>query len=195
MRTPYAPEVGEFTCRWGRQLDVHPILERSAESGALSGEAVAGYVAKYTSKSVGDSGGSDYPVRSWADLASRRVSAHVRALMAVCWRLGAVAELAGLRLRTWCHMLGFRGHVLTKSRRYSTTFTELRGARAAFRSASVACGEVVTVSAWRFVGAGHSPGEAELARGVWLDRVEARWALAAEADRGGGGGWWVGRGG
>ncbi|RBM19126.1 plasmid replication initiator protein [Streptomyces sp. PT12] len=194
VRTPYAPEVGALTCRWGRQLDVHPILDQSAADGALSGEAVAGYVAKYTSKSVGDSGGSDHPVRSWADLVSRRVSGHVRALMAACWRLGAVAELAGLRLRTWCHMLGFRGHVLTKSRRYSTTYTALRGARAAFRSAPAVGGNTVTVSSWRFVGAGHSPGEAEFARGVWLDRMQAR-ALAAEAERGGGGGWWVGRGG
>jgi Phosphatidylethanolamine-binding protein len=29
-------------------------------------------------------------------------------------------------LRAWAHMLGFRGHWSTKSRRYSTTFTVLR---------------------------------------------------------------------
>ena len=28
-----------------------------------------------------------------------------------------------LRLRPWAHMLGFRGHFSTKSRRYSTTLT------------------------------------------------------------------------
>jgi hypothetical protein len=195
VRTPYAPAVGEFTCRWGRQLDVHPIVDRSAASGSVRDEAVAAYVAKYTSKSVTAGGGSDLPVRSWADLVSRRVSPHVRALMAACWRLGAVPELTGLRLRAWCHMLGFRGHVLTKSRRYSTTYTALRDARARFRAGPAPSGETVTVSSWRFVGAGHSPGEAEFARGVWLDQVAVRWALAVEAERGGGRGWWAGRGG
>ena len=33
-----------------------------------------------------------------------------------------------LNLRRWAHMLGFRGHFLTKSRAYSTTFTAIRAA-------------------------------------------------------------------
>jgi hypothetical protein len=37
------------------------------------------------------------------------------------------------RLRRWAHMLGFGGHFLTKARRYSTTFGELRAARIAYR--------------------------------------------------------------
>jgi hypothetical protein len=42
-----------------------------------------------------------------------------------------LAERAGLRnLGRWVHMLGFRGHFVTKSRRYSTTLGELRAARA-----------------------------------------------------------------
>ena len=37
------------------------------------------------------------------------------------------------RLRAWAHMLGFGGHFLTKSRRYSTTFAERRQRRADYR--------------------------------------------------------------
>jgi replication initiator protein RepSA len=39
------------------------------------------------------------------------------------------------RLRRWAHMLGFGGHFLTKARRYSTTFTHLRGIRVEHRRA------------------------------------------------------------
>jgi hypothetical protein len=36
-------------------------------------------------------------------------------------------------LRRWAHMLGFGGHFLTKARRYSTTFGQLREARTVYR--------------------------------------------------------------
>jgi hypothetical protein len=39
------------------------------------------------------------------------------------------------RLWAWAHMLGFRGHFSSKSRRYSTTLGELRQARADYRAA------------------------------------------------------------
>jgi len=39
------------------------------------------------------------------------------------------------RLRRWAHMLGFGGHFLTKSRRYSITFRILRDTRVIFRRA------------------------------------------------------------
>jgi hypothetical protein len=43
-----------------------------------------------------------------------------------------LAQLEGLRLRAWAHMLGFGGHWSTKSRRYSTTMGALRRARVTF---------------------------------------------------------------
>jgi hypothetical protein len=58
--------------------------------------------------------------------------AHVAELVWAAWELGGRPELDSLRLRAWAHMLGFRGHWSTKSRRYSTTFTVLRRARVAF---------------------------------------------------------------
>ncbi|WP_328769338.1 replication initiator [Streptomyces sp. NBC_00286] len=50
--------------------------------------------------------------------------------MRTCWRLGGLPEYASLRLRTWAHTLGHRGHVLTKSRAYSTTYAAVRAERA-----------------------------------------------------------------
>ncbi|MBB5870576.1 hypothetical protein F4553_003955 [Allocatelliglobosispora scoriae] len=46
------------------------------------------------------------------------------------------------RLRRWAHMLGFGGHFLTKARRYSVTFAELRGARVAYRRFEVSAAEL-----------------------------------------------------
>ena len=37
--------------------------------------------------------------------------------------------------RQWAHMLGYGGHFLTKSRRYSVTFGQLRAARTDYRRA------------------------------------------------------------
>jgi len=45
-----------------------------------------------------------------------------------CWLLAH--WYPNLRLAPWSHQLGYGGHWLTKSRRWSTTFTALRQARA-----------------------------------------------------------------
>lgn len=44
-------------------------------------------------------------------------------MIGTCWWLGGLAPFKSLRLRRWAHMLGYRGHFSTKSRRYSTTLT------------------------------------------------------------------------
>ena len=44
-----------------------------------------------------------------------------------------------LRLRAWAHTAGYRGHCLTKSRRFSTTFAALRGARQEWTVAEKTC--------------------------------------------------------
>jgi hypothetical protein len=50
-------------------------------------------------------------------------------MITTAWELGERDEYADLHLRRWTHMLGFRGHFLTKSRRYSSTFTAIRAER------------------------------------------------------------------
>jgi hypothetical protein len=169
VRVPSVSTVGEYAFGWGQQMDVHPV---QAFGDAMADEAVAAYVAKYVSKSAAEYGGLDHRLRSLGAIRAAAVTAHVRALMGMCWQLGGLAELAHLRLRAWAHSLGFRGHCLTKSRRYSTTYSALRAARARFRGGEDrrSAGKVV-ISAWRFVGAGHTLGEAEIAAGIAASRL------------------------
>jgi len=123
-------EPGRYA-RWGEQLDVRNITTGDDQAGELSAEQVAGYIAKYATKATeGFGSGLDRRLTEADDL--KRLDglpAHVAELVRACWELGGCPELAGLRLRAWAHMLGFRGHWSTKSRRYSTTMTALRRAR------------------------------------------------------------------
>jgi hypothetical protein len=50
-------------------------------------------------------------------------------MIQTCWDLGGDPVYAELNLRRWAHMLGYGGHFLSKSRRYSTTLTALRQVR------------------------------------------------------------------
>ncbi|MEU4999724.1 replication initiator [Streptomyces sp. NPDC021622] len=186
---PYVFGLGEHTFRWGAQLDVHAI-RRAFDDGPVTDQAVAAYVAKYVSKSVGDAGGCDRPVTSSEEIALLPVSAHTRALMGTCWRLGRLPELDHLRLRSWAHTLGYRGHALTKSRRYSTTYGELRDARTSHKGGLgqepiAGAPDVITVSAWRYVGSGHTAAQAEIAAGIAEDRAQLRAILYEERCAGG----------
>ena len=83
---------------------------------------VAGYLAKYATKSATDTEAKDSP--------------HLRRLHATARNVAARTISAdedptatyGL-LGKWAHTLGFRGHFATKSRRYSVTLGALRRAR------------------------------------------------------------------
>jgi hypothetical protein len=123
-------QVVTLTAGWGEQLDVRH-LDADDEGGELSAEQVAGYVAKYATKSTEALGVTlDHRV-SAEDLDGLELPAHVAELVRACWELGARPGLARLRLRAWAHMLGFGGHFSSKSRRYSTTLGALRRARVA----------------------------------------------------------------
>ena len=176
VRLPYVAALGEHVFRWGAQLDVHEVAA-FGDGSTVTDDAVAAYVAKYVSKSVGDAGGSDRRLRSAAEIELLPVSGHVRALMGTCWRLARLAELDDLNLRAWAHTLGFRGHALSKSRLYSTTYGELRAVRARYRGEQSELplpvgAEIVSAREWRFVGSGHSPAEAEIAAGIAEDLAE-----------------------
>jgi hypothetical protein len=167
---PAVDDQPERYARWGEQLDVHNITQAEGEAGELSAEQVAGYIAKYATKAT-ESFGLGLDRRLGADDLDRldELPAHVAELVRACWVLGGRRELEGLRLRAWAHMLGFGGHWSTKSRRYSTTFTVLRRARAAFAKRRRAKGgvpldawgrpedddQVVIVASWVYVGKGY----------------------------------------
>ncbi|MFJ3770557.1 replication initiator [Streptomyces sp. NPDC090075] len=183
VHTPYSAAVGEIVLRWGSQIDVRTLR---ANGDGPDDDAVAAYVAKYVTKGASETGaGVDYPVTTWEDVESATVSEHVRALMRTCWRLGGLPEYVPLRLRGWTHTLGYRGHILTKSRAYSTTYAALRAERA-HHMGHADTPDTVTERQWRYVGSGHSPGAALIAAGIADDLEESR-RLGWEARQEGGG--------
>ncbi len=125
------PDGTPLLVRWGSQLDIRPIRRNAAGEG--SDTAVCGYLAKYSTKAAENAGGADRRLRSAYEIGRLAVTDHARAMMATCWALGGLAQYEHLRLRAWAHMLGFRGHFLTKARRYSVTFGTLRTSRVRFK--------------------------------------------------------------
>lgn len=169
---------------FGSQVDVRTVRKarRTDDPDApLTGEQVAGYLAKYATKSAADTGVRD--------------SLHLRRLHATAQRLGAEATAAGDHtnpyrlLGRWAHTLGFRGHFSTKSRHYSVTLGRLRRARQRARVRIAAARRAGThvdlrdleaelladdtdettlvIGAWRYAGSGWADeGEAALATAV-----------------------------
>ncbi len=185
VRTPYSPAVGEHALRWGGQIDVRPLRARTEDYG-LTDDAVAAYVAKYVTKGASETAaGADWRLSSWDDIDAVPASPHVRVLMRTCWRLGGLTELEPLRLRSWAHTFGFRGHILTKSRAYSATYAALRAERAAHEGHDDVPG-ALTDASWRYLGSGHTPGAALIAAGVAEDIARAREIARGELRAGGG---------
>ncbi len=181
----------ERVLRFGRQLDARPVATTSArkqglDSESLSAEQVAGYLAKYATKTCGD---------------PEHENDHMRRLRATCRLYADAAHLREqhgcpiedktgrdvyAKLHNWVHMLGFRGHFATKSRRYSITLGRLRRARRRFAhlaAQAARTGEpldvadlearllaedddstTLVVGSWTYAGTGWpQPGDAELA--------------------------------
>jgi hypothetical protein len=172
---------GRLLARWGEQLDIRVIASGSGGEAEVSDRAVAGYIAKYATKateSFGPALDRRLGAAEVANLPALGLPAHIAGMVQAAWSLGARPELARLGLRRWAHMLGFRGHWSTRSRRYSTTFTTLRRARAEHvRRARFAGGvpldawgrpedddAAVALAHWTYAGSGYrNAGEAWLA--------------------------------
>jgi hypothetical protein len=123
---------------------------RGDDPAELSAEQVAAYLAKYATKAT-ESFGTRLDRRITADdldILDAQLPAHAAALVRACWELGSHPGLEPLRLRKWAHMLGFRGHWQTKSRRYSTTMTILRRARVAYARRRRRARDGVPLDAW-----------------------------------------------
>ena len=151
---------------WGDQVDATVVTD--AENGR---RRAAAYLAKYATKGSDEHGVLDHRLRS-GRLQDGRIPDHLRALVEMAWQLGELADADPLRLRQWAHTCGFRGHFLTKSRRYSTTFTALRDERQRWRIAQrqqdhVPDSDGIELREWTFEGSGYlSAGDACLARTV-----------------------------
>jgi Replication initiator protein, pSAM2 len=122
------PGVPALTLRFGAQTDPRPIRHHHTTGRQLTIRAVANYIAKYATKSLTAPGLPDRRLRNTAEVDELTCSAHYRQIIATAWRLGHPAA-CGDSLRRWAHMLGFGGHFMTKSGRYSVTFGQLRAAR------------------------------------------------------------------
>jgi hypothetical protein len=160
--TVAGPDGRELIIRWGSQVDIRPI-PRNANGGDADGNAVAGYLAKYATKDAGIGGGLDRRIRVKSVIERAELSDHARALMRSAWTLSP----------RWAHSLGFRGHFLTKARRYSVTFAALRGVRAEYRAQAdpwlaeiraKAIGDQVLIRrSFHYAGSGLSPTERDVA--------------------------------
>ncbi|MDP9848316.1 replication initiator [Streptosporangium lutulentum] len=168
VTVPKVPGEPTRVFRWGAQLDVRQITM----NGDLSEQAVAAYIAKYATKAAECVGTLDRRINLLDDLTALPIRDHPRRLIAECMRLGVLDELTEFRLVQWAHMLGFRGHFSTKSRRYSTTLGDLRAERADhMRGEAVSTGRlplfeedtVLITSRWDYAGQGLSAGERLLA--------------------------------
>jgi hypothetical protein len=162
--TVRAPEeLGDSYISWGEQLDVNHI----GAGQALEPGRCAGYLAKYATKATEQAGGVLHPVDREA-VDQLPVRAHVREFIRQAFELDDLVD-PERRVGRNAHNFGYRGHCLTKSRRYSTTLKELREARerhvheqllasaktpeAQRRLAEI--GRDGRVSRFTFVGAGH----------------------------------------
>jgi hypothetical protein len=114
---------------WGRQLDMRVVRDGNRTDdpdGPLAPEQVAGYLAKYATK---DANSIRPAARAPAHIARLEQTARDLAHRAARHDPGGKYRLLG----KWAHMLGFRGHFSTKSRRYSITLGRLRRARYKFQ--------------------------------------------------------------
>ena len=142
------------TLGFGAQTDTRIIRHGSQLPGtgqALDGQTVANYIAKYATKTLTAPGLPSQRLRCDGDLGHLRCTAHYRRMITTGWQLGSTRPAS--RCRAWAHMLGYGGHFLTKSRRYSVTFGQLRQARTDHRRAARPPGRPAATAT---PGAGHS---------------------------------------
>jgi uncharacterized protein YjhX (UPF0386 family) len=157
VETPAGPDL---VLRFGEQLDTQTV--NGGPAGELTPEHAARYIAKYATKSAEDFGLGDRRI-SLETLPLLNVNDHAERLVRVAWQLGEHAAYDGLR--QWVHMLGFRGHFTSKSRRYSTTLGAIRGERRAYRQRQAAeharelppdeQDTTLVVARWEFAGLGY----------------------------------------
>jgi hypothetical protein len=154
------PKGPALVLRFGTQLDTQTV--NGGPTGELTPEHAARYIAKYATKSAEDFGLGERRITP-ETLSLLDVPIHVDRLVHVAWQLGEHPAYEGLR--RWAHMIGFRGHFASKSRRYSTTLGAIRGERRAYRQRQAAeqtrelsddeQDTTLVVASWEFAGVGY----------------------------------------
>jgi hypothetical protein len=153
---------GDKTLRFGEQIDIKIITNPSGEHGndsQLSGRQIAGYLAKYVTKSVADFG---IAVRRFTSTAidHLNVTDHIRQILRTIVTISAQETYT--EIVAWIHTLGYRGHVVSKSRQFSTTLTALRERRRVWRKSQIHDGLCAVAESrirqpiWQFHRVGHN---------------------------------------
>jgi hypothetical protein len=184
--------LGDKTLRFGDQIDIKVITTPSGKHGndrQMSGRQIAGYLAKYVTKSVADFG---IAVRrlSTAAIDQLDVADHIREILRTIVTISA--EAGYTEMISWIHTLGYRGHVVSKSRQFSTTLTALRERRRAWRKSethdalsAIAASRIPQPSSWQFQRLGHvSLGDRVLVVSAARRAQEARIAARQAANEG-----------
>ncbi|MGH3428746.1 MAG: replication initiator, partial [Candidatus Dormibacteraceae bacterium] len=192
---PLHPDTGQsWLTQWGKQVDVRVVRTGLSGSDAITETHVAGYLAKYATKSTEVTGVTLRRLTAaTVDYFADPDGNHVARLVDAAWSLGRPDPLPTDSgdtvpgpfegLRRGAHQYGFAGHFSTKSQKYSTTLGRLRAARriAAVRGVNPAvatplelsdeAGEqaTVTLAEWTYQGTG------------WLTLADAALAMQAAA--------------
>jgi hypothetical protein len=182
--------------RFGAQIDAQPLTATGDTTKPGLARRVAAYLAKYTTKSVAEFGIAARRI-SPAAIGELDIPAHTRRILSTLVKLAALpgnAAMAG-----WLHTLGYRGHITTKSRRYSVTMTALRAVRHHWRTRRAETPEAVgcqsdshteqdfsraadELNDWRIDGAGHrDDGERMLVLTAALRAREYRYLARLDA--------------
>lgn len=184
---------GDITVRFGEQIDIEVIVSgarRQSNAQQISGRQIAGYLAKYVTKSVADFGIAMRRLTPGA-IEQLDVTEHVREILRTIAEISA--EQPYTDMNAWLHTLGYRGHIVSKSRQFSTTMTALRERRTEWRKSQThdallpsgggPTGEPIP---WRFQRSGHvSLGDRVLAISA-SDRARDQRIAARQAAREGG---------
>ncbi len=195
--------------RFGTQIDTQPLRSQNyaipTESdpdvgmSRTSPRRVAGYLAKYVTKSLQDFGVAAGRLSAEA-IGDLNVTDHVRAILTTIAHLADQAQTLGIDalagIGRWLHTLGYRGHITTKSRRYSVTMGALRALRATWvrQQAAKGCSleqhspidptEQSDELWWKFDRAGHAtPGDRTLVYSAALQHLLTRRTGLVEARR------------
>ncbi|GAB3427663.1 replication initiator protein RepSA [Flindersiella endophytica] len=181
-----------WSMSWGEQADIRPVNLRGTDPltdervteelgpggrrRILSGQAVAGYLAKYATKATETTGYTSRRITP-DTIDAYTTPTHIGRVIQAAWTLGRRSSQEGwdktryAKLRHWAHMLGYGGHFFTKSRRYTTTFRQLRQARIDYRRAIFLAREhlddnhdLIDIAELTYQGTGwHTTGDALLA--------------------------------
>lgn len=184
--------AGNVVVCFGPQTDAQPLHATPDQrtkgpddttSEGLSGRRVAAYLAKYVTKSVADFGIGARRISDEA-IPELPVTGHIRRILETITLLAELPEHH--RMVEWLHTLGYRGHITSKTRRYSTTMGALLANRAAWRHQQQGQGPATTDAEtdsggddepgdWHFTGYGHTnTGERLLALSAAARTAEKR---------------------